>query len=67
MDIEEIKKEIKTELMDSYIVGNLAMLKMIRSFISKTPNCTTENILTACDIFGKLLNEKKTRKEDITI
>lgn len=67
MDIEEIKKEIKMELMDSYIVGNLAMLKMIRSFISKTPNCTTENILTACDIFEKLLNEKKTRKEDITI
>ena len=63
MDIEEIK----SELMDSYIVGNLSMLKMMRSFISKTPNCTTENILTACDIFEKLLNEKKTRKEDITI
>ena len=63
MDIEEMK----SELMDSYIVGNLSMLKMIRSFISKTPNCTTENILTAYDIFEKLLNEKKTRKEDITI
>ena len=63
MDIEEMK----LELMDSYIVGNLSMLKMIRSFISKTPNCTTENILTACDIFEERLNEEKTRKEDITI
>ena len=67
MDMEEIKKEMKSELMNSYIVGNFAMLKMIRSFISKTPNCTTENILTACDIFEDLLNEKKTRKENITI
>ena len=67
MNMEEIKKEMKAELMNSYIVGNFAMLKMIRSFISKTPNCTTENILTACDIFEDLLNEKKTRKENITI